>query len=224
MKMNRFNGLTEDTYRFFWEIAFQNNQSFFDANRERFRNSVQLPLLQLASELAPSALDIDPEFQVRPSSAVSRIRRDTRYSKDKSPFRDHMWIGYKYPSSYTSECFVVYVEFERESYGYGMGMYAPNPSLMQEFRDRMLARSDTFLRLVNEKAFTDRFQVEGESYKRPKYTEQRVDLLPWLNRRRLVFFYSSPELSKTLRPEISDEIKEGFQIMKPVYRFLKGLD
>ena len=76
--MNKFQGLTEDTYNFFWEIAFQNNQSFFNANRERYKNSVQLPLLQLASELAPSALDIDPAFQVRPSSAVSRIRRDTR--------------------------------------------------------------------------------------------------------------------------------------------------
>ena len=114
--MHKFQGLTEDTYNFFWEIAFQNNQSFFHANRERFRNSVQRPLLQLASDLAPYALDIDPDFQVRPSSVVSRIRRDTRYSKDKSPFRDHMWLGYKYPSSYTSENFVVYVEFERESF------------------------------------------------------------------------------------------------------------
>ena len=222
--MNKFQGLTEDTYQFFWDIAFRNDLAFFDANRERFRNSVQIPLLQLASELAPYALDIDPNFQTRPSSALSRIRRDTRYSKDKSPFRDHMWIGYKHPSSYTSECFVVYVEFEREAFGYGMGMYSPNPSLMQEFRGRILARSDTFLSLVNEKAFAERFAVEGESFKRPRYIEQREDILPWLNRRRLAFCYSSPELSRTLRPDILDEIIEAFQIMKPVYRFLNGLD
>ena len=222
--MTSFQGLTEDTYRFFWEIAFQNHQAFFNANRERYRNSVQLPLLQLASELAPYALEIDPAFQVRPSSALSRIRRDTRYSKDKSPFRDHMWIGYKYPASYTSECFVVYVEFERESYGYGMGMYAPNPALMQEFRGRMLARSDTFLSLVNGKEFAQRFETEGESFRRPRYMEQRADLLPWLNRRRLAFCYSSPELSRTLQPDILDEIIDAFRIMKPVYRFLKGLD
>ncbi|MBR0443917.1 MAG: DUF2461 domain-containing protein [Clostridia bacterium] len=222
--MHKFQGLTEDTYNFFWEIAFQNNQSFFHANRERFRNSVQLPLLQLASDLAPYALDIDPDFQVRPSSVVSRIRRDTRYSKDKSPFRDHMWLGYKYPSSYTSENFVVYVEFERESFGYGMGMYAPNPAMMQEIRGRILARSDTFLTLVNDRAFSDLFQAEGETFKRPKYTEQREDILPWLNLRRLAFCYSSPELSRTLRPEITDEIIEAFRIMKPVYRFIIGLD
>ena len=83
--MSRFQGLSEDTYRFFWEIAFQNNREFFEANRERYKRVVQEPLFLLAEELLPTALEIDPGFSPKLSNIVSRIRRDTRYTRDKSP-------------------------------------------------------------------------------------------------------------------------------------------
>ena len=222
--MNEFHGLNEDTYRFFWEIAFQNDRSFFEANRARYKQNVQAPLLALAEQLAPTALEIDPHFNVRPSSVVSRIRRDTRYSKDKSPYRDHAWLGFKPPMQRTSECFVLYAEFERESYGYGMGMYAPDPAMMQRLRERMLAHPERFLELVNAPAFAERFMLSAESYKRERYLDAPERLRPWLNLKRITFCYSSPAVSQTLRPEIADEIREAFLLMKPVYRFLMGLD
>lgn len=151
--MSEFTGCPEEMYRFFWEIAFQNHREFFEANRERYRTLVQQPMLALAERLLPTALSIDPRFQTRPSAIVSRIRRDTRYTKDKSPYRDHVWLGFKPAGMRTSECFVLYAEFERERYGYGMGMYAPEPALMAELRARMLARPKHFLELVEEQRF-----------------------------------------------------------------------
>jgi len=221
---NEFHGLTEDTYRFFWEIAFQNYKSFYEANRERYKQTVQKPLLQLAELLTPTALEIDPSFNVRPSTVVSRIHRDTRYSKDKSPYRDHAWLGFKPHDQRTGVSFVVYAEFERDAYGYGMGMYAPEPTMMQKMRERMMARPQLFLSLVNDPAFSERFSLVGESYKRERYTDADENIRPWLNLRRMSFQYSSPELSKTMCPEIYDEIKDAFFLMKPVYRFLMGLD
>lgn len=223
-KANVFQGLTEDTYRFFWEIAFQNHKSFYDANRDRYKKTVQQPLLKLAELLTPTALEIDPSFNVRPAAVVSRLRRDTRYSKDKTPYRDHAWLGYKPHDQRTSVSFVVYAEFERDAYGYGMGMYAPEPQMMQEFRARILARPQMFLSLVNAPEFSGRFTLVGESFKRPRYQDADEEIRPWLNLRRISFQYSSPALSKTMQPEIFDEIKDAFLLMKPVYRFLMGLD
>ena len=219
-----FQGLTEDTYRFFWELAFQNNKSFFEANRERYKKSVRDPAVQLSALLSPVAEQIDPAFQTNPAYTVSRIHRDTRFSKDKTPYRDHVWIGYKYPKTHTGESFVVFAEFERERYGYGMGMYYQNNVLMNQFRARMTAKSGTFLSVVNEKRFRDLFQVFGDSYKRPRYESENDALVPWLNLKQLSFVHYSTDLSRTMRPEIADEIREGFLIMKPVYRFLMGLD
>lgn len=181
-------------------------------------------MLALAERLLPVALDINPAFNPRPAAIVSRIRRDTRYSKDKSPYRDHVWLAFKPAEKRTSECFVLYAEFERECYGYGMGMYAPDPAQMGAMRERMRAMPEKFLALVSEPRFAARFRVEGEAYRRPKFTDGDPALLPWLNRRSLSFCFSSPELSRTYSPAIAEEIADAFLLMRPVYRFLMGLD
>ncbi len=70
-----------------------------------------------------------------------------------------------------SESLVVYAEFEREGYGYGMGMYGDNPALMREIRPHILAKPQKFLSLVTDPAFTSRFEVVGDSFKRPKFSD-----------------------------------------------------
>ncbi len=219
-----FQGLSEETYRFFWEIAFNNDRAFFEANRERYQTCVYKPLKELTLLITPAAQEVDGEFNVRPASIISRIRRDTRYSKDKSMYRDHAWLGFRRPGKMLSESFVLYAEFERESYGYGMGMYGSNPELMREMRGRMLARPEHFLELVTEKPFCEKFPPSGDFFKRPRYQDAPAELRPYLNRRGLSFCFSSPQVSNTMKPEIADEIIEAFRQLKPVYRFLTGLD
>ena len=219
-----FQGFNEDTYQFFWDIAFQNETSFYEANRERYRKNVYEPLKELTVALTPTAQQIDAEFNIRPSSVISRIRRDTRFSQDKTMFRDHAWLGFRRPGGMLSESLVVYAEFEREGYGYGMGMYGSNPALMREIRPRILAQPQKFLSLVSDPSFESRFEVMGDPFKRPRFTDAPEGVLPYLNRKGLSFCYSSPNLKKTLTPEITDEIIEGFQLLKPVYRLMMGLE
>lgn len=219
-----FQGLKEDTYQFFWEIAFNNEQSFYEANRERYRKNVYEPLKELTALLTPAAQQIDPEFNIRPSSVISRIRRDTRFTHDKTMFRDHAWLGFRRPGGMLSESLVVYAEFEREGYGYGMGMYGSNPALMRDIRPRILAKPQKFLSLVNDPAFTAKFEVLGDAFKRPRITDAPEGVLPYLNRKGLSFCFSSPNLKNTLSPGIADEIIDGFGLLQPVYRLMMGLD
>ena len=219
-----FQGLKEDTYQFFWEIAFNNEQSFYEANKDRYKKNVYEPLKELTMLITPAAQEIDKNFNVRSAAVISRIRRDTRFTHDKTMFRDHAWLGFRRPGGMLSESLVVYAEFEREGYGYGMGMYGANPALMREIRPHILAKPDQFLALVNDPAFTARFEVMGDLYKRPRFTDAPEGILPYINRKGLSFCFSSPNLKKTLSPEIADEIIEGFQLLKPVYRLMMGLD
>ena len=50
-----FSGLHEDMYRFFWEIAFHNDESFYRDNLERYKREVKIPLYALAAKLIPAA-------------------------------------------------------------------------------------------------------------------------------------------------------------------------
>lgn len=219
-----FSGLNPDMYNFFWEIAFQNNRSFFECNRARYAENVRKPLLKLAACLGEDALKIDPSFNVYPNAVLSRINRDTRYSKDKSPYRDHLWIGYKPGDVSTAESFCVYFEFTKDSFGYGMGMYAPVPSLMNKIRENIASDPEEFIRLSESKSFKELFSVEAESYKKERYSEYPECIRKWLNYRRLAFCYSSTDLRRTLKPEFLEELKDALNILKPVYRFLMRAD
>lgn len=223
MKQTEFEGLTEETYRFFWDIAFHNDTGYFEENRARYRACVQAPLLRLAASLADTVLEIDDRLNVRPSAVLSRIRRDTRYTKDKSPYRDHAWLGYRMPHSYISENFTIYAEVERDAYGYGMGMYSPDAARMREFRARIQAAPEEFLSLVNEKAFAERFTLSGEDFKRDRFPDAEAALKPYFNKKCLSFCFSSNAISHTMTPAFSDELREAFLCMRPVYRFLMGL-
>ena len=83
-----FQGFPRETIPFFLELRFHNDKSFMDANRERYIRDVREPFYDFILDLGQKMLFIDPDFEVRPHKCLSRINRDTRFSKDKSPYRD----------------------------------------------------------------------------------------------------------------------------------------
>ncbi|MDR1620169.1 MAG: DUF2461 domain-containing protein [Clostridiales bacterium] len=222
--MEPFNGLSEAFYQFLWDIAFHNEIGYFEENRERYNRDVKQPLLLLAESLSETALAVDRGFYVKPGAVVSRIRRDTRYAPIDAPYRDHAYLTYRYPGVTQGESFVIYVEFMRDSYGYGMGIYGLNPPFMAQMRKRILARKEMFLQLIHAPAFKSDFVLEGESYKRPKYTQEEPMPAEWLNKRRFYYSHISHDIKSTFRPQVLEEIKIAFLNMKPLYRFIMGLD
>lgn len=216
-----FEGFTADAFRFLFEIGLQNNKDFFEANRARHEKEVKVPLQKLALELLPGMLDIDPEFDRRVGCIVSRIRRDTRFSRDKSPYRNHAWLAFRRPGRRLSEGTSLYFEITPDYYGYGMGMYAPDTALMREFRERILAAPDRFLRLADR--LTKQFQPEGDSFKRNRFSAELPALQPYLNRKSLGWHFESAALTRTMTPDLTQELRASFAVLGPMYRLLNGL-
>ena len=129
-----FDGFSAETFRFLLEIGFNNNADWFEANRKRYEQFVRDPMRRLAAALMPTALDIDGNFNPSINASVSRIRRDTRFTKDKSPYRDHMWIGFRYPRTRISEGCTLWFEITPHRYDYGCGFYSSTPAFMAAYR------------------------------------------------------------------------------------------
>jgi uncharacterized protein (TIGR02453 family) len=73
----RFQGFGEGATRFFDELAANNRREWWQANRDWYEADVRAPLEYLLDDLAP-------EFG---EAKVFRPNRDTRFSKDKSPYK-----------------------------------------------------------------------------------------------------------------------------------------
>ena len=85
-----FHGFSRRTFTALLDLGRHNYKTWFEAHRSIYETHVLQPLRDLVSDLADSMLGIDLSFEVAPAvgKTISRIYRDTRFSKDKSPFRD----------------------------------------------------------------------------------------------------------------------------------------
>ena len=87
---------TQETFRFFRELARHNRKEWMDANRERYQEHVVVPFRLLLQELAQSVLALDANFDTNGRTGVnfSRINRDIRFAKDKTPYRAQMYLKF----------------------------------------------------------------------------------------------------------------------------------
>ena len=105
MPGSAFTGFTRSTLRFLSQIRSHNDREWFEAHRHDYQTHLLEPFQRLVVDLAPCMEDIDPLLELRPAvgKTISRIYRDTRFSSDKSPFRNRMWITFKRPSKIWTE-------------------------------------------------------------------------------------------------------------------------
>lgn len=160
-----FEGFSQEAVDFLTDIRFNNNQTFYEANRERYEQKVKAPLRALCDEMTPIVQMIDPRLDTRPGRTMSRIRRDTRFSRDKSPFRDHVWLGWRYPGERRSEGFGMYWGFGPDWLGWGCGCYATDKPLMDALRLHIRREPDEVRAALFQLGLAA-FTMYGEDYKK----------------------------------------------------------
>lgn len=222
-QLSTFTGFTADGYRFLMELEFNNEKAFVDANRQRYYDGVRDPMRALTMELSQTALDIDPLFNTNLMGVVSRLNRDTRFSANKLPYRNHAWLCFKHRGESVGECFGLYFEIQPAGYGYGVGIYSPNTELMAAFRARVQAKPTAFLKYA--KAVENAgMHLEGDMFKRDRFKDADERLKPYLNRKSLGWSFFCPNVKRTLEPELKDDLIAAFNTIKPLYRLLCGLE
>lgn len=87
---------TRDTFKFFRDLARNNKKVWMDTNRDRYQQCVVQPFRRLLEELAPFVLHLDADFDTsgRSGANFSRINRDIRFAKDKTPYRAQMYLKF----------------------------------------------------------------------------------------------------------------------------------
>ncbi len=94
-----FTGFSESGIGFIGDLARNNDRAWFAENRERYERDLLDPERELVSAIGASFADVDPRVQADPAvnRSIFRINRDTRFSRDKSPYKTHsdlwFWIG-----------------------------------------------------------------------------------------------------------------------------------
>lgn len=93
----KFKGFSPEAQNFLRELKTHNNKLWFEANKDRYESLLLTPMRLLVMELSSCMFEIDPDLELRPvvNKTISRIYRDTRFSKNKDMFRANMWLSFK---------------------------------------------------------------------------------------------------------------------------------
>lgn len=212
--------VTPEFFSFLVENRLHDSKAWFEAHREEYDRLVLEPLRGLVREMAPVMLAIDPRLVTQPAvgKTISRVFRDTRFSRDKSAFREHLWISFSRGKSGRHEPVPeFYFDLSPDGYSYGCGWYCPGTQLMEALRRLILEGDKTARAAIRAAEAQDRFRLEGTEFKRKKHPEAPERLQPWLNRKDLYFSHNGSDPGLLYAPDLGERVARELVLLKPVY-------
>ena len=217
-----FKGFTDETFEFFMAIRFNNNRDFFHANHDWYVRAVRQPCLELAEDLGGFIHEhFSPEMDTRPNRVVSHINRDLRFSNDKSPYRDYMWLTFRKPSVIRSLELEVYFAIETDGASWGMGIYGENKPLMNGFRRKLRKDPTSFLRCLDN---TDGLSQWINAYKRMQVPEEiPAELENWYKARSFYLDTRFTDFQVIKSAALTGEMEASLQKLTPLYRYFQNI-
>lgn len=215
-----FNGFTNEALKFLLENRFNNSKDWYENHKDLYKQYVYTPFVQLITELAPNMTEIDSQILTVPSKLISRVRRDTRFTKDKTLYRDNAWLVFLRDKSQMSSSPCYWFEIGQNGSSYGLGYYGAKPSSMENMREMIIKSYPSFLSALKCYESQKLFTIGGEKYKRSKFPDQPENLKSWLDRKNIYFECVQSDFKLAFSKNLPDILKEGFTTLKPIYEFL----
>lgn len=167
--------------------------------------------------------NIDSEFELRPTKVLSRIYRDTRFSKNKEPYKSCMWFTFQIPIPREEWTDVpgYFMEIAGDSYTLGMGLFQPKKKVMDNFRDEISYNASEFEKETKKNVLKRGFDICGEEYKRPISNDLSEYFQPWIQRKGIWVAKTMPIGDEVYSSEFVKIIADDFISLSWLYNFMK---
>ena len=209
---------SEKSLRFLDENHERNSREWFTEHKDVYKEHVEAPMLALARSLVPVLLDLDPLLTANPNRALSRIWRDTRFSRDKTVFKRASWFVFQRSKGMVHP--VWFFEFSPDFFRYGCGYYMAPPKVMALLRELVLANDKRYRAAQKALDSLPGFSLDGDRYKRPKYPDTPVKQRDWLERKSIAAMLTSADPAGLYAENLAETVGKAFIRLAPVYDFL----
>ncbi|MBQ2775039.1 MAG: DUF2461 domain-containing protein [Clostridia bacterium] len=219
--MCAYSGISQDSLFLLQINRFNDSKAFYEENKEKIKQGVTVPMRQIAAALSDDMLDIDPMMNTIPTKMVSRVRRDTRYTKDKRLYRENMWIMFMRPKHEWRMYPCMWFEVTPKSWFCGVGNYDAPAELMEIFRRHLVERKDEFFEAVKSAESTGA-RYRAELYRRSK-PNCPDGLEQYYNAKYFCFIFESADMDMLSDEKIIEDIRKKYKKFAPMYNFLKDV-
>lgn len=217
--MYHFQGISAKAMELLALNSFHDSKAFYEEHKEELKVLATVPMRKLMTDLSETLLELDENIYVNPVYSVSRIRRDTRFSKNKMMYRENMWLKLQRHKNLYHNIPMMWFEFRPQHYSYGLFFSPEKPSYMEVFRELLLEQPDRFRSALTELEKVD-ISFHGEPYKKKKDGNPPEDLERFYNSKYLEFSRYNSDLTPIRNERFVDEMKNMICGCTQMYKFL----
>jgi uncharacterized protein (TIGR02453 family) len=226
-----FSGFRPEAVQFLADLAANNDRAWFQPRKAEYERLLKEPLEELVAALAVAFANRGLPLRADPKRSIFRIYRDTRFSKDKSPYKTN--VGASFPwiegegdgVDAHAHANGGYFHFQPGEMFFGGGMYMADKVRIDAWRRKVVEEPETVHRAIEDPGFSAVFEHVNahDPLKRvpPGYPADHPHGA--LLRMRDVVFGRRLSDAEALSPQLPDVIADGYVAALPVFRLLASL-
>jgi len=217
----KFSSFPVEGLRFLRSLKRNNNREWFQEHKTIYESAVKQSLVALVEALAADFEKFAPEMVASQKASIYRIYRDTRFSKDKTPYKTHAAAVFPRKGLEKHSGAGFYLHIAPTELLIGGGLYMPAPHDLNAVRSHIADQTDEFLSIIQGREFKKTFgQVAGEQLSRaPRGFPPDHPAADYL-RHKQYLASRTLEPDKATSPRFYRIVVETFQTLLPLIRFL----
>ena len=212
---------TKEFQKFLRQLEKNNEREWFKANKKRYEDQLKKPFEAFVQVMIDRLQEKDPEVVITPKDAIFRIYRDTRFSKDKTPYKTHLSAVIAKGGRKDFSSPGMYLQFGAHDARYYSGAYAPSKDQLYKIREAIAANPKKFKSIISNKKFVENFgEIQGEKNKRiPKEFREAAEKQPLIFNKGF-YCYKILDEEVILQDDLPNVLMDLYKIVRPLNNFL----
>lgn len=219
-----FRGFPKEAFEFLRSLERNNTRDWFQPRKEIYENSVRAPMSAFIEALNVELVQFAPRHIADPRKAIYRIYRDTRFSKDKTPYKTHIAASFNRAGLEKHVSAGFYFSVSPKEIEVAGGVYMPGPDQLRAIRRYLEAHHEEFRATVENRSVRKLLgELWGEPMARvPKGFSPDHPAADLIKRKNWVLYDTRLDPKLALTPKLLTEVVKRFKAMTPFIDALNG--
>jgi uncharacterized protein (TIGR02453 family) len=219
----RYVGFDKASIAFLEELSANNNREWFKANKARYDEQVLDVALRFIQSMQDPLAEFAPQFTAIPQrvgGSLMRVYRDTRFSKNKLPYKTNIGIQFRHQRAKDVHSPGYYVHIDPDRAFLGVGMWRPDADSLRAIRERIVAKPSEWNSALLDAKFRRQFELGGESLTRaPRGFDKDHELIEDIKRTSFIAVRDL-DVGDCLKPQFQRKVETSFAAATPFMTFL----
>ncbi len=219
----QFKGFSKQLITFLRELSENNNRKWFLDNKQRYESDVLAPSLEFIEAMQAPLKKISPHFLAIPNrsgGSLMRIYRDTRFSKDKTPYKTNVGIHFRHEVGKDVHSPGFYFHIDPRVSFICAGVWHPDNEALRRIRLEIVEQAAKWKRITRSKKLLSVFRFEGDSLQRPpRDFDPKHPLIDDIRRKDHIVM-AEMKLGELTKPDVVKMVTNQFKLTKPYVQFL----